>query len=111
MNKALLNSLSALVFATLCAGSGMAASVLDSVAVGPQLPGPNNHGETAAFTTTVSRTGNGNIDVYLTISGLPADATPSFSPGMVHFTGPSPLAQTSTLNISTTASIPWGIYP
>jgi len=111
MKKNLLNSLSALVFATICAGNGMAAPVLDSVAVGPQSPGPINPGETAAFTITVSRTGNGNIDVFLTISALPAGATASFSPGMVHFTGPSPLSEASTLTISTTASIPRGIYP
>ena len=111
MKKTLLYSLSALAFATLCAGTSIAGPVLDSVAVGPQSPGPINPGETASFNVTVSRTGNGNIDVYLTISGLPSGATPSFSPCMVHFTGPSPLAQISTLTISTTSSIPRGIYP
>jgi len=95
----------------MCASTGLAGPVLSSVAVGPQLPGPISPGESAAFTVTVSRIGNGNIDVYLTISGLPAGATPSFSPGMVHFTGPSPIADASALTISTTASTPGGTYP
>jgi hypothetical protein len=104
-------SLFSLVFGILCAHNGLAAPVLDSVAVGPQAPGPISPGESAAFTVTVSRVGSGNIDVYLTISGLPAGAAPSFSPGLVHFTGPSPLAGTSALTISTTSATPRGMYP
>src|SRR5882762_6054356 len=102
MKKTLINSLATLVFGLLAAQHGLASPVFDSVAVGPQAPGPINPGESATFTVTVTRIGSGNIDIYLTISGLPAGAAPSFSPGMVHFTGPSPLSGTSALTISTT---------
>ncbi len=111
MKKILLSSLTTLVFCVMCARNGLASPVLTSVAVGPQLPGPISPGGTAAFTVTVSRIGSGNIDVYLTISSLPAGATASFSPSMVHFTGPSLLSRTSALTISTTASTPRGMYP
>jgi len=111
MKKTILSSLTSLVFGVICASTGLAGPVLSSVEVGPQLPGPINPGESASFPVTVSRSGRGNIDVYLTISGLPVGATPSFSPSMVHFTGPSPLSETSALAISTTASTPRGIYP
>src|SRR6266446_5641129 len=111
MKKILLSSLTTLVFCVMWARNGLASPVLTSVAVGPQSPGPIVPGGTAAFTVTVSRIGSGNIDVYLTISGLPAGATASFSPGMVHFTGPSPIADISALTVSTTTSTPRGIYP
>jgi hypothetical protein len=67
-------------------------------------------GGTAVYSVTVSRVGNGDIDVYLSIAGLPAGATATFSPAMVHFTGPAPLSQTATLTISTTSAVLPGVY-
>ena len=110
MKMTRLSILSTLALGILCASKALAAPVLSAVAVGPQLPSPINPGQSASYTVTVSRVGNGNIDVYLTIAGLPAGATASFSPSPVHFTGPLPLSETSTLTISTSDYTPLGIY-
>src|SRR5258708_7398659 len=110
MKMTRLSILSTLASGILCASNALAAPVLSAVAVGPQLPSPINPGQSASYTVTVSRVGNGNIDVYLTIAGLPAGATASFSPSPVHFTGPLPLSETSTLTISTSDYTPLGIY-
>jgi hypothetical protein len=89
----------------------LAAPVLTSVAVSAQSPASIMAGASATYTVTVTRTNNGNLDVFLSVSGLPAGATPTFSPGTVHFTGPGPVQETSTLTISTLASVPNGVYP
>lgn len=93
------------------AGELMAAPTLTAVAVSAQSPASIPAGSTASYTITVTRINNGNMDVYLSISGLPVGATPSFSPSMVHFTGPAPMQETSTLTISTLPTVPNGIYP
>src|SRR2546423_2534783 len=86
-------------------GDIMAASVLSSVAISLQAPGPLVPGDAATYIVTVSRTDNGNLDVYLSASGLPAGTTASFSPSMVHFSGSTPTSATATLTISTDASL------
>ena len=82
-----------------------AASVLSSVSISAQTNGPIIPGATAYYSVTVSRTDNGNLDVYLSVSGLPAGATGYFSPAMVHFTGSTPSSGTTTLAISTDSSV------
>jgi len=82
-----------------------AASVLSSVTISSQTPGAVAPGSDATFIVTVSRTDNGNLDAYLSASGLPAGATATFSPSMVHFTGSTPTSGTSTLTISTDNSL------
>jgi hypothetical protein len=89
----------------------LAAPTLTAVAVSVQSPASIPAGSTASFTITVNRTNSGNMDVFLTISGLPNGATPSFSPSMVHFTGPSPMQENSTLTILTLPTVPNGVYP
>jgi len=86
-------------------GNLSAASVLSSVAISAQTPSAVAPGSNATFIVTVSRTDNGNLDAYLSASGLPAGATASFSPAMVHFTGSTPTSGTSTLTISTDGSL------
>lgn len=93
------------------ASNATAGTALNSVTVGPQSPVQVNPGTEATYVVTVTRTGSGDIDVYLTSAGLPVGATASFSPGMVHFTGPSPLSQTAILTVSTSTALPPGVYP
>jgi len=102
----LLNSL----FVLTCAGSALGAPVLSSVAVGPESSGMIAPGGSDTYAVTVSRVGSGNLDVYLSVSGLPAGVSASFSPAMVHFTGPTPTFLTATLRLSTPASIAMGTY-
>ncbi len=96
-------SLTSLVL-SLNSGDIMAASVLSSVAISSQAPGPLVAGGAATYIVTVYRTDSGNLDVYLSTSGLPAGTTASFSPSMVHFSGSTPTSATATLTISTDAS-------
>ncbi len=107
MTKIFYTSLLAL---ELAATSTIAGPVLSSVTVSAQNPLTIAPGSNAAFVATVTRTGSGNLDAYLSISGLPAGATAAFSPGLVHFTGSTGSALTSTLTISTTAATPVGSY-
>src|SRR5436309_793511 len=97
-------SLTSLVF-LINPGNILAASVLSSVAISSQSPSAVVPGSAATYTVTVSRTDNGNLDAYLSVSGLPAGATASFSPAMVHFSGSTPTSGTAALTISTAASL------
>jgi hypothetical protein len=85
-----------------------ASSTLASVSVGEQTVGAINPGGTATFPVTVTRTGAGRLDVDLSISGLPAGATATFSPDELTFTGNKPDSLTSTLTITIPASLPLG---
>jgi len=109
--KQLLASFCARSALLVLSGSVMGAPVLTSVSSGPQTPDPVQAGSNATYAVSVTRTGNGNIDVYLSATGLPAGATATFSPIPVHFTGPTPGSATAQLVITTDASIPPGSYP
>src|SRR5215831_20202791 len=79
-------------FCALCALLALGANVLaestvSSVSSGPQSPDPVQAGSNATYVVTVNRTGNGNLDVYLSATGLPAGVTATFTPIPVHFTG------------------------
>src|SRR6266581_4497266 len=86
-------------------GDLMAASVLSSVAISSQTPSPLVPGGTATYTVTVYRTDNGNLDAYLSASGLPAGTAASFSPSMFHFSGSTPTLATATLTVLTDPSL------
>src|SRR5260370_31745134 len=73
-------------------GNALAAPVLTSVSAGPQAPDPVFPGSNATYVVTVNRTGNGNMDVYLSVSGLPAGVGAAFSPNPVDFTRSTPHA-------------------
>ena len=88
-----------------CPGGVKAESQLSSVAISSQTSGPVLAGSNATYIVTVSRSGNGNIDIYLSASGLPAGTTASFAPSMLHFTSSSPTSGTATLTLSTDASL------
>src|SRR5436190_10707791 len=68
-------------------GNLQAAPILTSVSAGTQAQDPVAPGSNATYVVTVTRTGNGNIDVYLSADGLPPGATATFSPNPVRFTG------------------------
>ena len=93
-----------------CAFNTVAAPVLTAVTVGTQNPNPIQPGGNASYAVTANRTGNGNMDVYFSASGLPAGATASFTPSMLTFGGSTPMALTTTLTVFTTASIAPGTY-
>ncbi len=92
-------------------GNALAAPVLTSVSAGPQAPDPVFPGSNATYVVTVNRTGNGNMDVYLSVSGLPAGVGAAFSPNPVHFTSSTPISATANLVVTTTGSTPPGCYP
>ena len=91
-------------------GNLQAAPILTSVSAGIQAPDPVAPGSNATYLVTVTRTGNGNIDVYLSADGLPPGATATFSPNLVHFTGSTVASATSQLVVTTAASTLPGSY-
>src|SRR5258707_3487148 len=88
----------------------LAGPTLTSFGAGPQIPAPVCRGSNATYVVTVSRTGNGNMDVYLSASGLPMGVSASFSPNPVHFSG-SAAEATATLTLSTASYTPPGSSP
>ena len=94
-----------------CAVNTVAAPVLTAVTVSTQSPNPIQPGGTATYTVTSTRTGNGNMDVYLNASGLPAGATAVFVTNKLHYVSSSPTDLSTILNVSTTTAIVPGIYP
>jgi hypothetical protein len=73
-----------------------------SLAAGPGSQAVNPTGS-ASYTVTVSGTGGFNGEVTLSVAGLPADTTATFTP--------NPTTNTSTLNVVTGAGTPAGTYP
>ena len=62
------------------------------------------------YTVTVNRSGNGNLDVALSLTtSLPSGVTASFVPSIVSFTGNNPTSKTSILTLSTTNTSPAGV--
>ena len=83
---------------------------LGAVSTGPQSPAPLNRGNKATYTVTVSKTGIGDLDAYLSAVGLPSGASAAFSPSVIHFRG-SVFSQTATMTVSTTTGTPPGPNP
>lgn len=109
-----LTKVAALVLASLviaAAPRATAGTSLSGVVVGTQSPAPVTAGSNATYTVTVTRAGSGDIDIYLSSAGLPNGSVGIFSPSLLHFSGPSPMSQTATLTVSTSALLADGVYP
>ncbi|HWX18419.1 MAG TPA: hypothetical protein VN578_00805 [Candidatus Binatia bacterium] len=91
--------------------NALADPILTSVTVGPQSPDPILQGSNATFVVTVSRTGHGKMEIYLSAAGLPAGATAAFSPNPIKFTGKPITSATASLVVSTTSTTPPGPSP
>ena|SRR6185369_10509647 len=90
--------------------NSFADSTLTYITVTTQTPATISPGDNALYTVTANRTGNGSFDVYCSVSGLPAGAAASFSPGVISFLDDSPSAKSASMTISTTAATPPGVY-
>jgi len=90
--------------------NSFADSTLTYVAVTSQTPASINPGASATYRVMANRTGTGSLDVYCSVSGLPAGATATFSPAIITFLDGSPPAKSATLTISTSQATPAGIY-
>jgi hypothetical protein len=110
MKPQLIGSLVAALFTLVYANKSFAAPVLSSVVMSCQSQISVQRGGIATYTVTVSRTGNGNMDVYLTVAGVPTGATASFSQDKITFSGSTPASETATLNIVTSATTPACTY-
>lgn len=88
-----------------------AMSTLDSVTIEPQWPDSTNPGPVVLYTVTVTRAGQGELDVTLSVAGLPDGATGVFSPSVVRFTGQVPSNLTATLTVTCTNVMPVDPYP
>ena len=108
--KQLLTSLCARSVLLALSGNVFGAPILTSVSSGPQTPDPVAPGSNATYVVTVTRTGNGNIDVYLSAYDLPTGVAATFSPNPVHFTGSTAVSATAQLVVTTTASSQPGSY-
>jgi hypothetical protein len=99
-----------LVLGLFFVGNAFGESTLSWVSVSTQSPTRINAGENTQYIVTAARVGNGSMDVYCTVSGLPAGAAASFSPGVITFLDDSPSAKSAMMTISTSDSTPPGLY-
>jgi hypothetical protein len=88
-----------------------AMSELASITVEPQWPTTTQPGTVTLYKVTVTRAGQGLLDVSLTGQGLPEGATASFSTNRLRFTGRAPVSLTVTLAISCTNVTATDLYP
>jgi hypothetical protein len=99
---------------TLVLGSGLASHAMStfvSISMEPQWPGTNDPGNVVLYTVTVTRAGQGDLEVALSSQGLPDGAIGTFSLNPVRFTGQVPAALTSTLTITLTNPVPTDPIP
>ena len=83
---------------------------MSSVTLGSQTPANITAGDSATYSISITKTNSGGIDAYLTISGLPAGASASFSPTPIVMKSTAD-SGTSTLTITTTSAVANGTYP
>ncbi|HEU5069680.1 MAG TPA: hypothetical protein VFV96_04605 [Verrucomicrobiae bacterium] len=78
----------------------LAMSHLTAISVSPAEPTTNAPGGAMFYTVTVTRIGEGMLNVILKADGLPAGATATFDTNSLRFTGREPLTLTTTLTIT-----------
>lgn len=99
---------------TLALGASLtshAMSTLVSISIEPQWPTTNDPGNVVLYTVTVTRAGEGDLEVALSSQGLPEGATGTFSVNPVRFTGRVPTVLTSTLTLALTNPVPTDPIP
>jgi hypothetical protein len=110
MRKNLLTVRAVVAVALISGGDVFGESILTGITVGTQAPAAIAPGNSATYVVTVSRAGSGRLDVDFSVMDLPTGASADFTPDVVSFVGNSPTSKTTTLTISTTASIPGGTF-
>lgn len=93
------------------AGVSHAMSELASITIEPEWPATTQPGTVTLYKITVTRAGQGLLEVSLSSLGLPEGATASFSDDMLRFTGRSPQSLTTTLTVTCTTVTPTDHYP
>lgn len=105
----------AALFGVLCslavANVSHAMSELASITIEPEWPTTTQPGTVTLYKVTVTRTGQGLLDVSLANAGLPEGATASFSTNRLRFTGRAPVSMTVTLAITCTNVTATDLYP
>src|SRR4051812_31934079 len=94
-----------------CGGAAQAMSTFVALDVQAQWPDSTNPGPVVVYNVTLTRVGQGDLDVLLSCAGLPGGATASFSPGTVRFVGQVPLTLTATLTVTCTNIMAVDPYP
>ncbi len=84
---------------------------LRSLTMGAQSPNPASSGGLVYYSFTVTRTGTGSLDAYLSASGLPAGASVSFVPPKVSFNDGGPSTKSAVMVVRLAAGTPAGTYP
>jgi len=79
---------------------------LDSI-----YPATSQPGNTVLYSIKATRTGQGLLLVDLSIEGLPAGATATFSPSVLRFTGRNPETLTSVITITCSELTKTDMYP
>jgi hypothetical protein len=89
-----------------------AMSELVSISFEPEWPASSEPGNVILYkVTTVTRAGQGLLEVFLSCQGLPEGTTVSFSPSPLRFTGREPTIQTSIMTVTTPIVMPTDIHP
>jgi len=95
-----------IAFGLAAGGVSHAMSDLMSISLEPVWPDTSNPGTVITYKVTVTRTGQGILNVSLSSLGLPEGATASFFANPVRFTGRVPETLTSTLTITCPSVMP-----
>src|ERR1700720_2645275 len=98
----------ALAFMLTAAGTVLADPMMSSVSIG-SMPAASRGGSTSCL-VTVTRTGNGNMEIYLSAAGFPPGVSVTFTPNPILFTGAN-VSGTATMQISIASGILPGAYP
>lgn len=104
MKNRIFSMLVGIAFGLASSGASRAMSHLASMTIEPVTPISTLPGASVAYKITLTRTGQGVLNVDLTTSGLPNGVTASFSPALVRFTGRVPETLTANLTITCTSA-------
>jgi hypothetical protein len=110
MKKQNLVSLTGIALALICAGNVLATPTVVTLSISSQSPDPSEPGSPAAYSVTVTKSGQKSLNVNLTVSGLPAGVTAFFRPNTIAFQASSRSSVQTLLTLSTLDSTPAGTY-